>query len=697
VELLDAAGAVYAGAKAYPDPPKIRQDFEEEARLVETLFELEAGKALGEGDLGKGLECYGNTLMVSTRYLGGKRMTDYAYAMTMLQSFQDQAGAAAANPQGNQSLKTVFGDAIRAGQKFYGMQEQVVAGKASALVASDFGKALSVDGGDYADAPQAVEPAVETRTLSVQAKGEEKPIAVTAAAKARLLFVQDGFAAFGKVESEGTQAQPVAVKEAAAPIALQWRSVKLKGKEDDWAGVKATFSNSEGTTKPQISGSRILGGIVCRDEKYLYCRIDFGNGRLTLSTGSSMRLELTNDNTSVSFGLEAFAANNQGGGSSGVKYLTMERVSTPTTSYALEIGSSAEGKSSIELSLPLSELSRNLDFSKPIKARVVYVTGPTNGWYGFEIASSSPYVDIVLGDRNSDSASAPSSAPKLRVTHAFGSISLTTAIDGTLYLDGASVGELSAGDKATLDSVKVGDRSIEIHYPDGQVEKKSVIVEEGQVAVVSFAGPKTSPLPAASTTGAVDGEPVTLRRQSIGMKGKDEEWAGIEAIFSGSKNTKTPKIPGSRIAGGRVCRDDKYLYCRIDYANGKLKLTNTDSLQLQLIQDDNAITLAQESYWWCTGNSWLTLIAARMHVATPTDSTMADIDSSTKGASFVELRVPLTMLSSYLDFSRPIRARVAYYASDNGGGPAASGGLGPPAQRTIIASSSPYVQILIGE
>jgi hypothetical protein len=79
------------------------------------------------------------------------------------------------------------------------MQEQVVAGKASALVASDFGKALSVDGGDYADAPAAMEPAAERRTLSVQAKGEEKPIAVTAAAKARLLFVQDGFAAFGKV------------------------------------------------------------------------------------------------------------------------------------------------------------------------------------------------------------------------------------------------------------------------------------------------------------------------------------------------------------------------------------------------------------------------------------------------------------------------------------------------------------------
>jgi hypothetical protein len=531
--------------------------------------------------------------------------------------------------------------------------------------------------------------------LSVQAKGEEKPIAVTAAAKARLLFVQDGFAAFGKAESEGTQAQPVAVKEAAAPIALQWRSVKLKGKDEDWAGIQATFSDSEGTTKPQISGSRILGGIVCRDEKYLYCRIDFGNGRLTLPTGSSMRLELTCNGASLSFGLEGvLAANYSGGGIGLTKYATIERVSTPTDSHTLEIGSSAEGKSFVELSMPLVELSRYFDFSKPIKARLAYATAPTNAGYGFEIASSSPYVDIVLGDRNSDSASAPSSAPKLRVTHAFGSISLTTAIDGTLYLDGASVGELNAGDKATLDSVKVGDRSIEIHYPDGQVEKKSVIVEEGQVAVVSFAGPKTSPLPAASPTGAVDGEPLTLRRQSIGMKGKDEEWADVEPVFSGAQKTETPKIPGSRIAGGRICRDDRYFYCRIDYADGKLTLTNSDSLQLQMTQDDNTVILARESYWRNSTNTWFTAIDARMHVATPTDSTMADIDSSTKGASFVELRVPLSMLSPYLNFSKPIRARVVYRASENSNGLA---GSGPPIQNTIIASSSPYVQILIGE
>jgi hypothetical protein len=460
VELLDAAGAVSAGAKAYPNPAKIQKEFEDEAQLMETLFELQAGNALAGGYLNKGLECFGNALTVSIRYLSGNRMTDYAYALTMLQSFQKKA-VAQDEETDDSDLKMVFGNSMRAGQLFYCLKNQVASGKTYALVASDFGKTLSVDGSSYEEAPASMDPGTETRTLNVLVEGEEKPIAVAASVKTRLLFVQDGFEAFGKIVTESTRAPTVAAKKTPVPLVLQRGSIRLRGRDDDWIGIKPIFYAAESTTKPQISGSLVTGGSLCRDKKYLYCRIDFGNGKLTLARGSCIRLELINDSTAVVFGIEAFAANNQGGGS-GTKYVTLERVSTPTDSHALEIGSSAEGKSFVELSMPLVELSRYFDFSKPIKARLAYATGPTNGWYGFEIASSSPYVDIVLGDRNSDSAAAPSSAPKLRVTHAFGSISLTMAIDGTLYLDGVSVGQLYAGDNATLDSVKVGDRSVRI-------------------------------------------------------------------------------------------------------------------------------------------------------------------------------------------------------------------------------------------
>ncbi len=199
VELLDAVGTIYAGAKTYPDPAEIKRIFGDNALLVATLFELEAGKALGDSDIDKGLECFENALTVSTRYLGGQRMTDYAYAMTMLQNIQDQASASTANSEGNRNLKTVFGATIRAGQRFYGLKDQVAEGKARAIVASDFTKTLSVDGGDYADAPVSLDQAKETRAVNIQPKGDEKPTSVTASTQTKLLFIQDGFTPFGKV------------------------------------------------------------------------------------------------------------------------------------------------------------------------------------------------------------------------------------------------------------------------------------------------------------------------------------------------------------------------------------------------------------------------------------------------------------------------------------------------------------------
>jgi hypothetical protein len=64
----------------------------------------------------------------------------------------------------------------------------------------------------------------------------------------------------------------------------------------------------------------------------------------------------------------------------------------------LGVGSSTDGASFIELSVPLAEFSRYLDFSKRVKAQVVFGTHPMNGWYGLDVASSSPDVDIVIGE-----------------------------------------------------------------------------------------------------------------------------------------------------------------------------------------------------------------------------------------------------------------------------------------------------------
>jgi hypothetical protein len=199
LELMDGTAALYAGAAGYPDPGKIRGAFEENSQLVETFFELAAGKALGDKDIATAQDCFGKALMLTTKYLGGARLTDYAYAVTILKDFQEKAKAQGAAAWNDADLKSVFGPWITAGQRFYGLRDQVTAGKVCAILASDVATMVSVNKAEFAPAPLALPRASESRVLSVQPKGTGKPVAVAAAVGERLLFAPDGFASFGKI------------------------------------------------------------------------------------------------------------------------------------------------------------------------------------------------------------------------------------------------------------------------------------------------------------------------------------------------------------------------------------------------------------------------------------------------------------------------------------------------------------------
>ena len=101
--------------------------------------------------------------MLSTRYLDGARMTDYAYAITTLKDLQGK-NAKGASVKDNQSLKAVFGDWILAGQHFYGLREQVEAGTVCILVASDLARSPSAERGEFSQAPLILEK--KSRDLS---------------------------------------------------------------------------------------------------------------------------------------------------------------------------------------------------------------------------------------------------------------------------------------------------------------------------------------------------------------------------------------------------------------------------------------------------------------------------------------------------------------------------------------------------
>jgi 6-phosphogluconolactonase (cycloisomerase 2 family)/uncharacterized caspase-like protein len=80
----------------------------------------------------------------------------------------------------------------------------------------------------------------------------------------------------------------------------------------------------------------------------------------------------------------------------------------------------------------------------------------------------------------------PDVSPTISVTRLYGSLVVAAMTDGTLYLDGREIGEVPAQAHVKLDQVEVGDRSVELHYADGQVEQQGATVKAGSAGSVEF-------------------------------------------------------------------------------------------------------------------------------------------------------------------------------------------------------------------
>jgi formylglycine-generating enzyme len=127
----------------------------------------------------------------------------------------------------------------------------------------------------------------------------------------------------------------------------------------------------------------------------------------------------------------------------------------------------------------------------------------------------------------SGSTPGPAVLPTITVSRSYGGLSITTATAGALYLDGRAMVDLPAGGKAKLDSVEVGERNLEVHYGDGQVEKLSAIVEEGGLTSVSFEY-KKSLLPAALPASGIDMVLVMGGTFTMGSPNSERERLGDE-------------------------------------------------------------------------------------------------------------------------------------------------------------------------
>jgi hypothetical protein len=509
LEFLDAGSAVSSGAKGYPDALRIRKAFEEDARLLETLFDLKAGKDLGDGDLNAGLGCFGNALMVSTRYLSGNRMTDYAYAMTTLKSLQDLAETEGASVKDDRGLNAVFGDLIRAGQRFFGLKDKVASGAAVVLVGSDFAKALSVDGGDYAEAPFAVKLASGQRSLSVQPKGDAKPLVLTAAAKSGFLFVDDGFAPFGKIALGAAQS--------AAPGAVE---------------VEMAYRDSFYSNEDSIECS--LDGGIEVPVPHVFENVPPGN--------HTIRIPEFRGGDKLYDGLEE--------------------------TVMVEPGK-----------------------------RLTYDAQPKVGKGELHIEQ------IPTGSR--------------------------------VLIDGVDQGvvENPSGVAVFVGQLDAGFSQIEVLRGDRKWIMTALVPRNGMNRY------------------SVKDMACELQRKTIKLKGKLEDWEGVENIFGPAVNSAPTKISGSVIAGGTICWDDKNVYVRIDFSNGKPDDFGPECWRyLGLTQGGNYISL-NFNIWGSTGHS---------NIWEKKWTRTIECGSYAIGPSFVELKIPISLIPKYLDLSKSFDVLVGF-------------------------------------
>ena len=148
----------------------------------------------------------------------------------------------------------------------------------------------------------------------------------------------------------------------------------------------------------------------------------------------------------------------------------------------------------------------------------------------------------------------------------------------------------------------------------------------------------------------------TLQRRSISMKGKEEDWAGIDPLFSAPDDSRPAEKSGSIISGGSVCRDDKYLYIKIDFSDGKPSFTAQSSRMLTLHQSTPA--RPDVRFEVSTGKNG----SAHSDIWVSSQNVSYGNGSYSVGASFIEMKFPLSLVSRYFDSSKPLDAYLGFWS-----------------------------------
>jgi hypothetical protein len=169
------------------------------------------------------------------------------------------------------------------------------------------------------------------------------------------------------------------------------------------------------------------------------------------------------------------------------------------------------------------------------------------GSYGVEVANASNMIGVNAG---TITIVASAKAPTMTIQHSYGSISVQSQAAGKLYLDGKLMGALQGGATAKLDAVETGSHMLLMQYDDGEEERESTVVNNGEATAVSFSH-AVGALPAAS----------------IDIKGSLDQWKNIPPALVGTSSLSgavSMQVGNLYIDKIYLAGDTKNLYMKFD-------------------------------------------------------------------------------------------------------------------------------------
>lgn len=357
--ILDPSVVVYLTAKKYPDPETLKRGAESNASLLATLHELAAGAAMAQGRYDDGVKLLESILDFS-RYMPSERKAEYAFAVatvkqlagtretnpqkfktdleavfgaqmeagTKMASLEEEAkrSGSAVIVSSDSEANLAVGDAtveigptlanavggevtvrVLRGVEGSDVKVTVPAGRRVVFLDSGFrafGRAQAEAGSSGPMAPLKIKCVPKGYTIFVN--GEKVGITplgqvMVKAGSLKVRFERQGeepreMLAYAEPDREATVAWGGAYT---FPIQLERRTIPLSADTDGWDGIdpilEGNFRHSYGAlAKTDYAITRVY---MCRDEKYLYWRLDFAEANPFVKTpkgiGKSMTAQLS--------------------------------------------------------------------------------------------------------------------------------------------------------------------------------------------------------------------------------------------------------------------------------------------------------------------------------------------------------------------------------------------------------------------